>query len=146
MNIRDLRLPSRCKFDVLYFGILRSVEWQFRTDVSVRNCYSTLRKIPPPPKKKADLKCVASRGIRTPGYPVRVLFRTMTALSGRTFNKQLLGAFAKISKSHYYLRHVYPSVRPHGTAVPPSGRIFLKFDYFEYFSKICLENSSSIKI
>ena len=33
-----------------------------------------------------------------------------------------LGAFAKITKSDYYLRHVRPSVRPHGTTrLPPDG-------------------------
>jgi len=53
--LRNFRLLPRCKWDGLCSGILRNVEWQFRTDVSgqptspetsVRNNYSTLRKIP----------------------------------------------------------------------------------------------------
>jgi len=31
---REFRLPAQCKWDMRCFGILRSVEWQFITDVS----------------------------------------------------------------------------------------------------------------
>jgi hypothetical protein len=53
----------------------------------------------------------------------------------------------KIVKSHYYLRHVFPSVRPsvRMQISAPTGRIFMKF-YFEHFSKIYLENSRLFKI
>jgi len=33
-SMRDFRLPARCKWDLPSFGILRSVYWQFITDVS----------------------------------------------------------------------------------------------------------------
>jgi Na+/H+ antiporter NhaA len=56
-----------------------------------------------------------------------------------------LGAFCKIAKSDYYLRHVCLSVRPRGiTWLPLNG--FSRNLIFEYFSKICHENSSFIKI
>jgi len=44
----------------------------------------------------------------------------------------------KIDESDSYLRHVCPSVRMKNTA--PTGRIFMKFDIWVFFSKICKEN------
>jgi len=32
--MRDFKLPPRCKWDLRYSAISRSVEWQFVTDVS----------------------------------------------------------------------------------------------------------------
>jgi len=54
-SLRDCSLPSRCRRDVRASGILRSVDWQFRTDVSVQ---STLRNIPEERRsnKNLDLK------------------------------------------------------------------------------------------
>jgi hypothetical protein len=61
----------------------------------------------------------------------------------------LLGALAKLRKEGNYLRHVCPSscpfLRPHGTNRPPLNG-FSWNSVFEYFSKICPENSNFIKI
>jgi hypothetical protein len=51
----------------------------------------------------------------------------------------------KIAKSYYYLHQVCPSVHPHGTTQLPL-RGFSRNFIFEYFSKICRENSSFLKI
>ena len=51
----------------------------------------------------------------------------------------------KIVKSGYQLYHVCPSVHPHGTTWLPLNRFSSNF-LLEYFSKICPENSSFIKI
>jgi hypothetical protein len=48
--------------------------------------------------------------------------------------------FRKIAKSDYWLRHVCRSAWKNSA---PTGRIFMKL-IFEYFSKICRENSSFI--
>jgi len=57
-----------------------------------------------------------------------------------------LGAFAKLQKATIsfavsVVMRVCPSVRKNSA---PNGRIFMQLDM--YFSKICLENSSLIKI
>jgi hypothetical protein len=55
-----------------------------------------------------------------------------------------LGAFRKIAKSDYLLRHARLSVR-----IEQLGSHWTDFDknlIFELFSKICRENSSFIKI
>jgi hypothetical protein len=51
----------------------------------------------------------------------------------------------KIAKSDYYLRHVCPSVGPHGTSRLPVYRFSLNL-VFEYFSKICGESLTFVKI
>ena len=58
----------------------------------------------------------------------------------------------KIAKIVSYLRHVYLSVRPyalpHGTTRLPLDGFSrnLIFEYFFFFSEICRENLSSVKI
>ena len=62
---------------------------------------------------------------------------------------RLFWSVRKIAKSDYSLRHVCPSicqsVRPHGTTRLPLDRFSLNL-IFEYFSKICREDRSFIKI
>ena len=52
-------------------------------------------------------------------------------------NFPFLGAFRKIAKSAYWLRHVRLSICPHGTNSAPTGRILMKLDISDFFSKIC---------
>ena len=71
--------------------------------------------------------------------------RTLSFNSYLSYAVLFLGAFIKIAKSDYMLRHVCLSVRPHGTTrLPLEG--FSWNLIFQHFSKICRENSSFIKI
>jgi hypothetical protein len=57
-----------------------------------------------------------------------------------------LGAFVRFRKETVgFVTSVRPSVRPHATARLLLDRFLLKLT-FEYFSKICLEYSSFVKI
>jgi len=59
-----------------------------------------------------------------------VLIYATVVLHPRALFLQILSSFRrvrKIAKSDYYLRHVRPSVRPHGTTRLPLKRIFMKF-------------------
>ena len=61
-------------------------------------------------------------------------------------NYVLLGAFAKLRKPTVsFVMSVSPFVCMEQVGCHGFGGIFMKFD-FEYFSKICRENSSCIKI
>ena len=59
--------------------------------------------------------------------------------------KQLLRDFHKIAKSDYSVRHVCPSVLPHGKTRLPLDVFSLNL-IFDYCSIICGEKSSFIKI
>ena len=45
----------------------------------------------------------------------------------------LLRRVGKIAKSDFSLRHVCPSILPHGTTRPPLDEIFMKFYIWEFF-------------
>ena len=64
----------------------------------------------------------------------------MPAWSGQ--GQALIRHVRKFAKSDYGFRHVCLSVCPHGTTRPPLDGFFRNFNIF---SKICRENSSSIK-
>ena len=51
----------------------------------------------------------------------------------------------KIAKSDYSLLHIRPSVRQHETTRLPR-EVFLRNLISEFFSKICQENSTFLKI
>jgi hypothetical protein len=74
--------------------------------------------------------------------------RRRTNRCSSDFRQSLLGAFAKFRKKKDLVSScltVCPSVYPHGTIRLSLGGVLLNL-ILEYFSKICLENSSLIKI
>jgi len=59
---------------------------------------------------------------------------------------EFLGAFAKLCKATVsFVMSVFPSDIPHGTTRLPQDGFSLNL-LFDYFSKICRENPSFIKI
>jgi len=58
----------------------------------------------------------------------------------------ILGAFAKLQKSTYYFRYVYPSVRPHGTTLLPSDEFScnVKFKCLIFMEPCILDDSVEI--
>jgi hypothetical protein len=57
-----------------------------------------------------------------------------------------LAGVRKAAKSDYYLRPVYPYVRPHGTRIPLNGFSLNLISEHFFPPKICLANSSFVTV
>jgi hypothetical protein len=72
----------------------------------------------------------------------------LCVLYGSQNNHRFLGTFEKFRKAtiSFFISICLPVCPSAWNNLAPTGRIFMKFDIWRLFSKICRENSSLIKI
>ena len=97
--------------------LLIRFKWMWRRRKQTQNCAAL-----PSLSTRADiLKCVNHRNLRCSAL------RGLRCL--RLNARPALGAFEKIAKGSYQVRHFCLSIRPSAlNNAAPSGRIFMKFD------------------